>query len=119
MRQCESFFVSPMRPMRYIVAPINNDCVTLCVLYSHWRRGRTDKLRPIRWDTSRHTPAQYTTNRPKFGFGFGAEDSNLKCFGKFSFRPNFDLWLSSNIRFRPKKFRGFDGVRVPIVHTAV
>jgi len=30
-------------------------------------------------------------DRPKFGFGFGAEDNNLNCFGKFRFRPNIDL----------------------------
>jgi len=56
-------------------------------------------------------------DRPKFGFGFGAEDNDLNCFGKFHFQPNIDLWLSANIRFRPKKFRSFGGM--PKVHTAV
>ena len=51
-----------------------------------------------------------TGDRPKFGFGFGAEYSNLNCFGKFRFPPNIDLRLSANIRFRPKKFRGFGEV---------
>jgi len=56
-------------------------------------------------------------DRPKFGFGFGAEDDNLNCFGEFRFRPNIDLWLSAKIRSRPKKFFSFGGV--PKVHIAV
>ena len=30
-----------------------------------------------------------TRDRPKFGFG--TEDNNLNCFGKFRFPPNIDL----------------------------
>jgi len=30
-------------------------------------------------------------DRPKFGFGFGAENNNLQCFGKFRFLLNIDL----------------------------
>jgi len=31
-----------------------------------------------------------TRDRPKFSFGFGAENNNLNCFGQLRFRPNID-----------------------------
>jgi len=45
-------------------------------------------LRSLTGDDDKNIAAR---DRPKFGFGFGAEINNLNCFGTFRFRPNIDL----------------------------